>query len=300
MKSFTRVSIGILALLAGSASLAAERPCVGWVDGIRPPASWRAGAGSREVRLDPAKDRYRGLCSGEQVRCEGSGSLKLLLNGKPRTVTARDGWFPIPPPVRTVGPAEGAISEYGRLLGGERPVNSAITSPADGSQVRPESLVIRWTPRPSLKTITLSIRTGSGEELWKRPVQDASTGELADDAARAALVQHRARGGKGPLTLRMAGLDGSLDEVHFDLLPADQEKSLKEELALFDGKPGLLRRVGRAYAFSKRRLYAEAAEEYEAALKEAPESAALTERAIYWHRKAGNTVRAEELEKAKR
>jgi hypothetical protein len=267
------------------------------VDEIHPPASWRSGPGGAEARLGPSKDRYRGLNAGEQVRCEGAGSLKLLLNGSPRTITARNGWFTVPPPVRTVGPAEGAISDYGRLLGGERPLDSAITAPADGSQVRPESLVIRWTPRPALKTVTLSIRTETGEELWRLPGVNGAAGELTDEAARARLVKHRAGGGMGRLTLRMSGVDGSQDEVRFDLLPADQERSLKEELALFDGKPGLLRRVGRAYAFSKRRLYAEAAEEYEGALKEAPESAALAERAIYWHRKAGNRSRAKELEK---
>src|SRR4051794_37681781 len=101
MNRLTRVSIGLLALLAAGASLAAGKACVGWVDEIHPPASWRPGPGKADVRLDPAKDRYRGLSTGEQVRCEGAGSLKLLLSGSPRTITARDGWFSIPPPART-------------------------------------------------------------------------------------------------------------------------------------------------------------------------------------------------------
>ena len=40
------------------------------------------------VRLHPRRERYRGLRTGEQVRCDAPGSLVLLLNGK--LLTGRD------------------------------------------------------------------------------------------------------------------------------------------------------------------------------------------------------------------
>jgi len=69
---------------------------------------------------------------------------------------------------------------------------------------------------------------------------------------------------------------GSSNDIPFTLLSEDDEKKLDQELQSWaQVTDSVLARVGRAYSFQSRKLYWEAAQEYEQALKLAPQSCQL-------------------------
>lgn len=286
-----RLLLALASLPAGLAT-AAERPCVGWIEELRGPAQWRPSPRAQWTALDERIDRYRPLFSGEEVRCQGKGVLTLALNGTKRTLTAARGVLAIPPPIRASGAAEGSISAYGRRLGAERPADSVLYAPAEGGQVRPETLVIRWNAAPSLGQISLWIKDPNGEELWRAVGVDGTRGELSDGALRQKLRDARP---VGLLQLTLRDGNGVTHSRPFSVLPAVEEALLARELAAADGAPGLLRRVERVHAYLRRRLYAEASAEYQEALAGAPESRALLERALDLCRLTGDAAGAEAL-----
>ena len=64
-----------------------------------------------------------------------------------------------------------------------------------------------------------------------------------------------------------------------------------------DKQEGILKHTGRAYIFDSFKLINEAADEYEAALRVAPESTPLLLAAISEHQQTGNKAREEALRK---
>jgi len=286
------LQIALLALPSNAAAAAEPKPCVGWVQEVRGTVYWRPHAAAPRVALHPKADQYRGLRTGEQLFCPRGGHLRLMVNGRLRELKPVDAWFTLPPPLRTSGLTERAIEAYGRRLGAERPVGSALYCPADGGRVRAAHLVVRWQPEPAWKQVTLSLRDETGQELWRRPRVEAAAGRLEDTELRAKLSQRTS----GTLELLLSGPDGTSQSVRFTLLPAGEEPGLLAELAGFEKGPGLLPRIGRAQCLIQRRLYNEAADEYEAALAQAPASRALLEKTLQLQRLIGNTTRAEELE----
>ncbi len=267
------------------------RPCVGWIEELRPTAYWRAAPGAPAVTLQPARHRYWPLRSGEQLRVGTGGSLTVLLGGKLRAIQPA-AWFSVPAPERARGEVVDSITAYGRRLGIERPEDTLIHSPAEGSQVRPEELVIRWTPDPARGRVTLWVREAGGAELWRLPGVDGSRDRLEDPELRRTLAARRPA---GPLELMLRELSGRVHTRHFGVLPAADEAALRTELQAAARAPGFLPRVERAHAFLRRRLYEEALHEYQAALQEAPESQALLEKAIALHELVGDTAAADAL-----
>ena len=86
--------------------------------------------------------------------------------------------------------------------------------------------------------------------------------------------------------------------VYFYLLSAPNEQALHRDLEMWNHHGnGLMRYVGRAYSFSRYKLYSEAAAEYEAALLLAPESQDLLEATINVYRSTGNLRRIHELQR---
>jgi hypothetical protein len=73
-----------------------ERKYAGLIEEISGAAELRESETAAPMPLDPAKDRYRNLYSGEQVRCRTGGRLKLRLAlGQPRLISGGE-WFTIP------------------------------------------------------------------------------------------------------------------------------------------------------------------------------------------------------------
>jgi hypothetical protein len=269
----------------------------GFVEEVRGPVFFRQNANAKTVRLDPKADVARRLYPGEQVRCDRRAILRLRLGGKIKNIDAGTGWFTIPRATRSsANPLQRALDEYGRTGGRERGEPLQVFSPSAHSVVMPELFVIRWIPGTAKCIVSLAIREAEGKEIWRQNDIGGSAGSLDSAAARQALTKYRAEVGQGPLLLRLADSCANESLVPFSLLSAKSEAALKEELAFWDKESGrLMPHLGRAYVFDRYKIFPEAAGEYEAALKAAPESRELLIKTIMAHRSTGNFARAEEL-----
>jgi tetratricopeptide (TPR) repeat protein len=182
-------------------------------------------------------------------------------------------------------------------------VGQRIYSPSSGGYggaVWPEHFVIRWVPRKGAGSLSLSIRAESGIRLWPEAGEQglsvpADLGELDSEEARQVLLRYRQSGRRGPLTLVLVDSDGNEDHVQFSTISEQEAETLAGQLKTCDQQSGLMQHICRSYYFRQIDLYTEAAEEYEEALKLAPESIDLRLHLIAADQLTGNYARAQEL-----
>lgn len=256
-----------------------------------------------EAKLLYPRDIALGLAAGDAVRCNGPGYLEVLVSEGTRRVPPLQKPFTIEPlPADPKYPEDKEISDaltgYG-VSGATRgtTADSRILWPAENSAVVPEHFVIRWAAVP--QKIALSILSEAKDvTLWGPTEVDGGAGSLNLDAVSSALAAYKTKPGSAGLVLTLTLANSSdWEEVHFSLLNGREERELSAQLD-FWGKhtDGLALRLGRAYSFSRHKLFAEAADEYDAALNSTPESRYLLEDAIKANRLAGRASRVKELQ----
>jgi hypothetical protein len=190
------------------------------------------------------------------------------------------------------------LDDYGHRGGRDRALSIQVFSPTDHSVVLIEDFVVRWASNTAGCTFSLLMQDVAASTVWRKDEVDSGVGSLNDASARRALAAYRARMGTGPLKLIVNDSCGSTTSVSFSLLSVEDEHILNEDLAFWDKQTGaLVRRIGRASVYDRFRMFPQAAEEYEAALSEAPDSRHLLMRTITAHRATGNFSRAWELKK---
>lgn len=301
----TAFAVTVIALASPCEAIAQEGGA-GIVEEIRGAVFWRPSQGAKEERLDPRADAARRLYPGEQVRCARGSSLRLWLGLGRRTVYP-SAWFTIPRAATSrSNPARRMLDDYGRVGGLDRGEQSKILSPSENSMAAPGQFSIRWMPSAAGCTLALTIRDVGGKLLWRREDVDGASGFLTDDGAvrvfddgpGPALVRYRAETGRGPLTLQLDDSCGGETRVSFLLLSVKSEQSLERELSSWGKETGtLLQHLGRASVYSRYGVFPQAADEYESALRAAPDSRHLLIRTIKAQRRTGNFLRARELER---
>ena len=275
---------------------------IGWIEEMKGPVYLKQGADGSGILLDSKRDRLRRLTEGESVRCGPGGYLKLLVKGKTIEIRESSSWslirdFPSPNPAPNPEIIK-AIESYGRIGGRNRSFPSEIITPYPDGTMRAESLVFQWVSKTSLERVSLIIKNARGQEIWRQDNIDAASGHVVSDGARQALLKHRLRSEKEPFSFIMMTPEKNEVRVYFYLLSAPNEQALHRELEMWNHHGnGLMRYVGRAYSFSRYKLYSEAAAEYEAALLLAPESQDLLEATINVYRSTGNLRRIHELQR---
>ncbi len=301
----TTCTVAVIALASPCKAIAQEGGA-GILEEVRGAVFWRLNPGAREERLDPRADAARRLYPGEQVRCARGSSLRLWLGLRRRTVYS-SAWFTIPraTPSRS-NPAQRMLNDYGRVGGLDRGNQSKILSPSENSMAVPGQFSIRWVPSAAGCTLSLTMRDVGGTLLWRREDMDGASGSLRDDGAgrlfngsvRQVLVRYRDETGRGPLTLQMDDSCAGEHRVSFLLLSVKSEQALERDLSSWGKGAGtLLHHLGRASVYSRYGVFPQAADEYESALRAAPDSRHLLIRTIKAHRQTGNFLRARELEK---
>jgi hypothetical protein len=312
--------LSALTLLAWLAPLAAaQSQYAGWIEEIHGRrAYWRQGPQGKQVRLNELKDQYRRLHVGEALRCKHGATVQLRLYGKLEAITEKSGWYQIPegaeiPDVHYGTPggrrasvddnrafvAQAAMNHYGELryryvssgprsYGFSRSVgwvdsgpNRIVLSPS--GRVLADEVVFRWQPGGGLRVLTLAIQDDNGKLLWQQEGVDGATGELTSESARQALGKYRDEGTTGRLRFVLRTDAGREESVEFSVLSVDEEQALRKGLALWDDQRAVLRHAGRAVEFSDHGMIFEAAQEYQAAQKSAPESVALSDAEIGAH-----------------
>lgn len=282
------------------AEVTAQEGGAGLIEQIRGTVFWRKNAAERADRLDRRSDKGRRLYPGEQVRCAQGGRLKVWLGRRLRQIPCAE-WFTIPPPASSQSEMfKRLIDDYGRVGDVDRGEPSKVFAPSDHSTVMPKSFVVRWVPGTAPCPLSLTIKTVGNHLLWRQDGVEGSTEALQSATVRRRLARYRRLAGLGPLTLTLdVPCRGETEaQITFSLLSVGNERLLEQELAFWDREPGLLvRHLGRASAFNRYRMYPQVADEYEAALRAAPDSRDLLTRAVRVHRRTGNFNRAEELAK---
>jgi tetratricopeptide (TPR) repeat protein len=267
-------------------------------------ACWLQRGNSRE-QITPSKHGGARLRVGDKVRCDKGGRLVLELRSMRTTVepSAPDQWTTIPAASGLRKDAmAGPVDDWFKLAGGLRKPPVGVYSPPGGGNVGaiwPEHFVIRWVPGKG--DVSLCIRGENGDQLWPQGkdgglVVPSASGELDAKELRQALSDYRKSGQTGVLTLIVIDSQGREGDVQFSVVSSEDTKRLKRQLKQCSKQPGLMQYICRAYCFRQLKLYTEAVEEYDIALRNlAPDSVDLQLHAIVAHRLIGNYAREQEL-----
>ena len=300
-----RVAILTLAASLCTVSGQAQQPQTeqaGFISQVKGTCWLRRGKSTLQITL--RKFGGAELRLGDKLRCDKDGSLVLELTSLRTTIEPSDQWTTIP---RASGSRKdamaGPVDDWFKLAGGLRGSPGGVYSPPAGgygSAVWPDHFVIRWIPRAGGQDLWLKIRDHSGTQIWPHENEQGSqvpsaAGELISKEARQALSKYRQAGGREPLTLVVVDSKGNEGDVEFSIVSEQDEETLKNDLSVCRDQPGVTTYICRAYYFRQLKLYAEAADEYEAALKLAPESADLLLHAVAAQRSTGNYAREREL-----
>jgi hypothetical protein len=269
---------------------------IGWITPIKGPAYVIPRGQTTRITHNGPQDR-RGLHGGDRVGCEANGSYELFINNQviPRS------WSRSPYPIPMIAPptdpqTRQALQAYGHLGGRTRPGPQDILSPSAENNVSPELLVFRWVKRPGLIFLSVTTQRG-GQIIWEANSINGQAGELVSAEARNRMREYRRDGGTEGLVLTLGG-GGRIARANFTLLTEDADTALQTELRQWSQtQNSLLKHVGRAETFSRNKMFAEEAQEYEDALRENSSSIFLKIKVRDAQRALGNTRRVTELER---
>ena len=302
------VTVLILSLAFGFEALAQSRrtppdkPVEAVVIEITGTALFREGPTAPIQKLTKKNALGKQLHAGDELLVEGNGELKLKVFRKdePEVITPGLGWYPIPAGtvIITPNPTRGIYLGQTRIAGRRRGVQSTILSPQRYGVVRPQGIVFRWVPFKERSFLDLSLKLErDNKDLWSQNKVEGTSGELTSEIARKSLRKIQKRSVSRYVEFVLVPEIGKPQRVLFRVISLEEEEALAKELTKWDSLSGFVRNMHRAYNFSRRRLYDEAAGEYESALADSPESPDLLQATIRAYCRAGNRIRAEELAK---
>jgi len=241
--------------------------------------------------LDPKKDIWQPLMSGDRLKCTGQMDRAVVQFGKGdvRAISGAQCTNGYTVPAASPAPARGAtasvfsqdLQHYYRIGGLPRsgfsgfvlwPVEEVLTRPQTASRVQ-------WRAQPR-GVLTLTLRAGSpAQVLWTRTGIDAATGGLQDPALETALAGAASRGDLRPL-LEVRSGPGQPSTVVLSLISeADDSRVRARTAAVAAGVSDPLGNLLRADVLLDAGLQREALDEYVAALGSAPEAAFLLRKA---------------------
>ncbi len=304
---FSLAAIWLAASLAGitaNSHAQVTGPVAGRIVSVQCDAHLQKNGTQADAQLASPRDLALGLSAGDRVQCRGAGYMEVLISSGTKKIIAADSWFTIPPlpPDPAFPKADAVIAQslanYGRA-GATRgnAADSRILWPSANGAVLPDRFVIRWTPvRQKVSVAVMS--EAKDVTIWGPTEVDGEAGLFKSGAFSSALAGYRAKGGGPALILTLTlGNSSDWEEVRFSLLNAQQERELNAQLDYWEKHTeGLALRLGRGYSYSRFKLFADAADEYESALSSAPESRYLLKDAIQANRLAGRPSRAKELQ----
>ena len=209
-------------------------------------------------------------------------------------VPASDSWFPVLMPAHPTPAALRAMIEQGKLfvLGG-RTRNSfpdGVTWPSPGAKLSPAFGSIRWNAPPTARRVTLGLGQIAGDVNWSRIVT-AESGSYSGDDLRAQLRDIQTSGRIG--TYLMAGVSGggTWEPLEVHVMSISEEQALLRELAALTETDRVQQSVARGNLFWSRGLFANAGDEFEAAIAAESTNVALIKRAAAARRAYGDRAR---------
>jgi hypothetical protein len=266
---------------------------------------WIKRGSEHERKITRRSDGGTVLRVGDKVRCDQDSSLLLELVNMRTTIepSSRSDWTTIRRmSVMREDELSGPLDDWFEAAAALRSSPGIIYSSPSGSNgaVWPQRFVVRWIPPKGVESVWISIRDESGRQLWpadsrKGMPVPAALGELTSEDARHALSEYQKNGGRAPLVLLLVDSKGNEHDVEFSVITVHDEEILTRKLQACSDSGGMMQFICRAYYFRQLRLYTESADEYDSALKRAPESVDIRLHAIVAQRATGNNTREREL-----
>jgi hypothetical protein len=181
-----------------------------------------------------------------------------------------------------------------------------VFSPAPDSAVCPEHLEFKWVTREQGMPASLTILDEHEATLWSKELAKRLFIEGVWHSAEAENVLAKHEG--ETVYLRLGAHPEILDSysghllntyvgttVRFRVLSPAKLKALNSDLSALGKAPQLLKHILRARVFAKYGIFNQVADEYEEALKLAPDSRSVLRAAISAHHRTGNVWRENEL-----
>lgn len=228
--------------------------------------------GGKQRSLDTKKDRGTFLSVGDMVKakdpihCQG----RLWLAGRYLPIGSMD--F-----VVTAAPSSGAVYPLNSYFfeGGMKKGGSTILNPTEGEAVLPKLLRIRWVPTSASLAIYIYSDT---QTVFEAEHVGGRSGVYGPAAMTEALERAISRGHFSfEVELKHSNGD-EFARAKFGLPRTAVEQEIESGLDYWSRVGGLAMYFGRAEILMKNKYAYEALDEYEAALKEAPESTELKNR----------------------
>jgi len=291
-----KAELMILAVL-GAATVSAQEK-VGYISQLKGPVQYQKVGSAKPVQLVAPANLVDPLHTGDRLRCDAGGSARLVIGTRVHELKASTEWFVVPPWNQPVSQTVRAALDDLYSLGGraksvvESPNAFRVLAPVHESKVILDKLALHWNPGREDCPITATVEDVQGKRIWRERDIDMLAGRLDSDALRTAL-----RSAKGPFDLQLVDDCDNELAVTFDILAPQEIASLQSELEAWgrESADPLLRHAGRAAIYGQHGMFAEVADEYEAALALAPQSTELLARTVAAHDRTGNVRRRREL-----
>lgn len=181
-----------------------------------------------------------------------------------------------------------------------------VFSPAPDSAVWPEHLEFKWATREQGMPASLTILDQHEATIWSEELEKRLFIEGVWHSAEAENVLAKHEG--ETVYLRLVAHPEIIDwysghllntyvgtTVRFRVLSPSELKALNSDLSALGTAPQLLTHILRARVFEKYGMFNQVADEYEEALKLAPNSRSVLQAAISAHHRTGNVWRENEL-----
>lgn len=259
----------------------------------------------KEIKLNE-RNYGMNLYAGQRLRADGNGRIEIRLCNDSKPQYVRSKWYQVrdticPAPIDS---AKEAALEERFIVGGRyrrRGGDGFILFPIEAKNeidiVRPETVVFRWEPVSTKVKVNLSVSVvGAENKTWTQNDVPGEDGFFTDDNLRKFLEDVREHYPQSKLQLTIRTSSPSKNSAIFRLFTQAEEKALQQKIAVLKEDNEMLLHIGRAAIYLQTNLFIEAANEYEEALKLAPDSLDLLNATAAMQDNAGVVKRSEELE----
>lgn len=249
------------------------------------------------------KNFARSLQPNQKLRLNRNGRMQVLLCNDESPPIPSDRWYTVPSTIICSVPADSPMQRVMNELfdtgARHRGKYAFIFFPIESDEVtdtiRPETAVLRWGPSEGTVNLSISV-VGVSQAPWEQNDVPSEGDSFTSESLRKFLKDVREQYPGASLRLKIHTTSNTNNTATFRLLPKETEEALQKELAGVKYKNGLLSHLFRAEVYRRYKLFLEAAEEYEEALKLSPESTELLRATATLQEQAGNLKRSDELE----
>jgi hypothetical protein len=257
------------------------------------------------VVLLNGKNYARSLQPNQKLRVDRNGQMQITLCDRPANLSIpSDRWYIVPPYTICSTTANSkkrdVLSSFFDIAARHRGEDDFILFPVQADEttdvIRAETAAFRWASSTKAR-ITLSISVVGSESMkWEQSAISGEDGSYASDSLTAFLKDVRKKQPNTTLKLKIQTSLNTENSTTFQILSLENEEALKREIANVDETNRLLFHLSRAAIYLRYRLLIDGAEEYEQALKLAPESIDLLKATAALEEQTGNLKRFNELQ----